>query len=367
MSECLIRISHLQKSFAEAEPLHDVTAQVFRGDVISVVGPSGTGKSTLLRCLNGLEKPTGGGLEVLGTDMLSKGADICAVRQRTGMVFQDFCLFDHLTCLENVMAAPMDLKKMTRPEAEARARRLLESVGLGGREEAFPSELSGGQKQRAAIARALAMDPEILLMDEPTSALDPAMVGEVREVIRRLARTGITLIIVTHELSFARDVSSRVWFLCEGEIYEEGSPEEIFDHPRREKTRDFISESRKLTLDIHVSDFSMEAVMSRMRSFLVRSNANEREVFRLQNLFEELFVINLMRLLPKETEVAMTLLAGPSPRLELSWRGAEIDPLFYADEISHRIIQSIADCTYDSHDGENRLTAAVRQEAGHEE
>ena len=236
----MISVSHLRKSFDGVQVLKDVNAEIGRGEVISIIGPSGTGKSTFLRCLNRLETPDGGRILVDGTDVTDPKTDIPAVRRRMGMVFQNFNLFGNLTVIGNIMAAQCDLLGKTPAEARAKAMELLDRVGLSEKADALPDELSGGQKQRIAIARALAMDPEILLFDEPTSALDPTMVGEVLAVIKNLAKTGMTMLIVTHEMSFARDVSTRIFFMDEGVIYEEGSPDEVFNRPRRPRTVEFV-------------------------------------------------------------------------------------------------------------------------------
>jgi len=238
----MITISHLKKSYGNVHVLKDVNATVNKGDVISIIGPSGTGKSTFLRCLNRLETPDGGSIKVDGIEVTDPKCDISAVRRKMGMVFQNFNLFGNLTVLENVMAAPVDLLGKSREEAKAKALELLDRVGLKDKADALPDELSGGQKQRIAIARALAMDPEILLFDEPTSALDPTMVGEVLEVIRDLAKSGMTMLIVTHEMGFARDVSTRIFYMDQGGIYEEGLAHEIFTCPKRPRTVDFIGQ-----------------------------------------------------------------------------------------------------------------------------
>ena len=236
----LISVAHLRKSFNGVAVLKDVNAEIAKGEVISIIGPSGTGKSTFLRCLNRLETPDGGSIVVDGTDVLDPHADIPAVRRKMGMVFQNFNLFGNLTILGNVMAAQCDLLKKTPAEAKKKAMDLLGRVGLANKADALPDELSGGQKQRVAIARALAMDPQILLFDEPTSALDPTMVGEVLEVIKGLAKTGMTMLIVTHEMGFARDVSTRVFYMDQGVVYENGSPTEIFNHPKKPRTVEFV-------------------------------------------------------------------------------------------------------------------------------
>ena len=238
----MITVKHLQKSYNGVQVLKDVNAEIKKGEVISIIGPSGTGKSTFLRCLNRLESPDGGSIVVDGVDVTDPKTDIPSVRQKMGMVFQSFNLFGNLTVLGNIMAAPCDLLKMPEAEAKRRAMELLDRVGLASKADALPDNLSGGQKQRIAIARALAMNPEILLFDEPTSALDPTMVGEVLSVMRDLARSGMTMLIVTHEMGFARDVSTRVFYMDQGVVYEDGTPTEVFNHPKKERTVDFVGQ-----------------------------------------------------------------------------------------------------------------------------
>ena len=238
----MISVSHLRKSYNGVTVLKDVNAEIEKGEVISVIGPSGTGKSTFRRCLNRLETPDGGRIVVDGQDVTDPKTDIPAVRRKMGMVLQNFNLFGNLTVIGNIMAAQCDLLKKTPAEAKAKAMELLARVGLAEKANALPDELSGGQKQRIAIARALAMDPDILLFDEPTSALDPTMVGEVLAVIKDLAKTGMTMMIVTHEMGFARDVSTRIFFMNEGIIYEEGAPDAIFNHPAKPKTIEFVGQ-----------------------------------------------------------------------------------------------------------------------------
>ena len=238
----MISVRHLQKSFNGVAVLRDVNAEIAKGEVISIIGPSGTGKSTFLRCLNRLETPDGGSIVVNGVDVTDPKADLAAVRREMGMVFQNFNLFGNLTILGNIMAAQCDLLGISKEAEKAKALELLGRVGLANKADALPDELSGGQKQRVAIARALAMDPEILLFDEPTSALDPTMVGEVLAVIKDLAKTGMTMLIVTHEMGFARDVSTRVFYMDEGVIYEDGTPADVFNAPKKPKTVDFVGQ-----------------------------------------------------------------------------------------------------------------------------
>ena len=238
----MISVRHLRKSFNGVAVLKDVNAEIEKGEVISIIGPSGTGKSTFLRCLNRLETPDGGSIVVNGVDVTAPDADLASVRRRMGMVFQSVNLFGNLTILGNIMAAQCDILGVPKDAAKLKALELLGRVGLANKADALPDELSGGQKQRVAIARALAMDPEILLFDEPTSALDPTMVGEVLAVIKDLAKTGMTMLIVTHEMGFARDVSTRVFYMDEGVVYEDGSPADIFNAPKKPRTVDFVGQ-----------------------------------------------------------------------------------------------------------------------------
>ncbi|WUN59682.1 amino acid ABC transporter ATP-binding protein [Rhodococcus sp. NBC_00294] len=230
----------LKKSFGDLEVLKGLDVDVHSGEVVCVIGPSGSGKSTFLRCLNKLEDITGGTVVVDGFDLTDPKVNLDSVRQHIGMVFQHFNLFPHMSVIENVMLAPVETKKSDKSKARENAVRLLAQVGLADKENAKPAQLSGGQKQRVAIARALAMDPDIMLFDEATSALDPEMVGEVLQVLRDLAKGGMTMVVVTHEMGFAREVSDRVIFMAEGYIVEEGSPDDLFGNPQHERTKDFL-------------------------------------------------------------------------------------------------------------------------------
>lgn len=236
----MITVKNLKKNFGDLTVLKGIDVTIEKGECVVVIGPSGSGKSTFLRCLNRVEEPDGGEIDIEGTDLLSPHTDINEMRQRIGMVFQHFNLFPHKTILENVTLAPIKLKKMPQKEAEDAALDLLRRVGIEDKASVYPSTLSGGQKQRVAIARSLAMNPQVMLFDEPTSALDPEMVGEVLDVMKNLAKEGMTMVVVTHEMGFAKEVANRVLFMADGVILEEGTPEEIFEHPQHERTKAFI-------------------------------------------------------------------------------------------------------------------------------
>lgn len=237
----MIKVNNLNKKFGKLHVLKGIDNNIKKGEVVVVIGPSGSGKSTFLRCLNLLEVPTDGQIIFEGTDITSKDSDINNLRQKMGMVFQQFNLFPHLSILENITLAPKKLKKMSNEEAEKVAYKLLKRIGLEDKAKDYPSSLSGGQKQRIAIARALAMSPDVMLFDEPTSALDPEMVGEVLEVMKDLAREGMTMVVVTHEMGFAKEVGDRVLFMDGGVIVEEGTPEELFNNPKNDRTKNFLS------------------------------------------------------------------------------------------------------------------------------
>ena len=287
----IIRIKGLKKSYGTFSVLRDITVDVHKGEVISIIGPSGTGKSTFLRCLNLLETPTSGSILINGEDILSPQADVPMLRRRMGMVFQSFNLFNGISVLDNICLAPIQLLGKSRDEAEQRARELLQMVGLAERANAFPDQLSGGQKQRVAIARALAMDPEILLFDEPTSALDPTMVSEVLGVMTRLAREGMTMIVVTHEMRFARQVSSRVLFFAEGVVYEDGTPDQLFENPQRERTMQFIKQIHETTFAIETEQFDWYAMMAQMEQFCQQQNLSRQQCASVLHVLDETFAI----------------------------------------------------------------------------
>ncbi|MBR1633461.1 MAG: ATP-binding cassette domain-containing protein [Lachnospiraceae bacterium] len=284
----MIEIRNLKKEYKIVTPLKDVSVKIGDGDVISVIGPSGTGKSTLIRCINLLEKPTSGHIFVDGEEITARGADVKRIRQKMGMVFQSFNLFGHLTVIENLMLAPMDILKKDRQEAYDKGMELLRRVGLAEKALSYPDELSGGQKQRVAIARTLAMDPEVILLDEPTSALDPTMVSEVQAVIRDLSKTGKTMMIVTHEMNFAKAISNRVFYMDEGGIYEEGSPEEIFDHPKKERTRRFIRKLKVFEKVIDSKDYDFIGFGAELDMYLMQNDVTSEVKYRIRLAIEEL-------------------------------------------------------------------------------
>ena len=288
----MIQVSHLKKTYSNGlQVLRDVNATIGRGEVISIIGPSGTGKSTFLRCLNLLESPSGGSIIVDGQDLLSKKTDVAKIRQKMGMVFQSFNLFNHLSIMDNLCIGPVKLLGKSRKEAEERAMELLSMVGLAEKANAMPSQLSGGQKQRIAIARCLSMNPEIILFDEPTSALDPTMVSEVLGVIRTLAKQGMTMVIVTHEMRFARDVRTRIFYMDQGVVYEEGTPEQIFEHPREERTRVFINRIRDYHYIIRSPRYDLYELQAGMMQFCAKYFLSQLVQFNVQLLTEEVLQI----------------------------------------------------------------------------
>ena len=303
----MISVKHLSKVFKNGDQeltvLRDVNCEINRGEVIAIIGPSGAGKSTFLRCLNRLEEPDGGQIEIDGVNILDRKADVNLLRRKMGMVFQSFNLFEHLSVLDNVTLCPRTLLGQQRPDAEAKGRELLQLVGLSDKAGSLPCELSGGQKQRAAIARCLAMNPEIILFDEPTSALDPTMVSEVLSVIRRLAREGMTMAIVSHEMQFVRSVSTRVFFMNEGVIYEEGTPEQIFEYPQRPATIAFINRIRTLSFTCADRNFDLYGMFGKIGVFCNKYGLGETVLMKVQHVIEEM----LCQIMPFNGPVALAL------------------------------------------------------------
>ena len=339
----MISVKHLRKEFPEATPLKDVCTEIEKGDVISIIGPSGTGKSTLLRCLNLLEKPTSGEILLEGEPITEKNAHL--VRRRMGMVFQSFNLFPHMTVIENIMKGPVELLGKSRQEAYDRGIELLRSVGLADRALRFPDELSGGQKQRVAIARTLAMEPEIVLFDEPTSALDPTMVGEVLAVIRKLAKDGLTMMIVTHEMNFARDVSTRVFYMDQGVIYEEGTPNEIFNHPQKERTRQFIKRLKVLEENITSREYDFIGINTRLEEFGRKHMMDQKTIHGAQTVFEELCVQTILPQLGNDIRMRITLEyseASGHAQMRIFHNAKDFDPITCSDDLSMLLVNHAA-------------------------
>ncbi len=361
VGETIITIEHLKKAFTQSTPLKDVNADIKRGEVITIIGPSGTGKSTLLRCINRLETPTDGKVVVFGEDTGDKSTDLPLLRRRMGMVFQSFNLFSHLTVIENVMIAPVTLKKMSPQEAYVKGMRLLKMVGMGEKALNYPDEMSGGQKQRVAIARTLAMDPDIVLFDEPTSALDPTMVGEVLSVIKELANKGLTMMIVTHEMSFARDVSTRIFYMDEGEIYEQGTPSEVFDNPKRDKTRAFVNKLKVLSFTISTPDYDFIAMTEKLKQFGEKHLLERRKTESLIRAFEEICAMNII---PQNSEYEVTVTTEYSEKtsqlkMRFTWGGVEFNPLVDGDQLSVTLVKAfISDSEFKREENKNILTVS---------
>lgn len=358
----MISTRHLKKEYPNVTPFFDVNVEIEKGEVISIIGPSGTGKSTLLRCLNLLETPTAGEIIVDGEVITAKGTDVSAVRRKMGMVFQSFNLFSHLTVIENIMLGPVDLLKRSRQEAYDEGLRLLATVGLTEKALNYPDELSGGQKQRVAIARALAMKPEIILFDEPTSALDPTMVGEVLTVIRSLAQEGLTMLIVTHEMKFARDVSTRVFYMDEGGIYEDGPPEQIFDNPQRERTRAFVKQLKTFEREIKSPTFDFIEVSTGIEEFGRKQLLSQRQINNLQLVFEELCVQTLLgrdEALPMRFSASVSELDG-SCEAVVCYGGPLYNPFTeQANELPIRLVLGLTKKHAWSGDNGNQITLAL--------
>ena len=286
----MIKIINISKKFGNLKVLENVSTQIAKGECIGLIGPSGTGKSVFLRTIAMLEKPDCGEIFINGTEITKKGIDINKIREKMGMVYQGFHLFSHLNVVDNITLAPIKVKKQDKIVAEKKAMELLSMVGLNDKAKSFPHELSGGQQQRIAIARCLAMEPEILLFDEPTSALDPTMTSEVLAIIRKLTTMGLTMIIVTHEMNFAKDVSNRIFFMDEGGIYEEGTPVDIFENPKRERTKAFINKLKVFSFEIYSKGFDMVTMNVQIEIFCRKYNIDLKKIYHIQLLLEELIL-----------------------------------------------------------------------------
>ena len=344
----MLSIRNLNKSFDGNVILNNLSLEIADGETVVIIGGSGEGKSTFLRCINRLIEPDSGEILLDGENLLAPGTDINRIRRKMGMVYQHFNLFSHLNVLENIILAPMKVAGVSRADAVAEARQLLAKVGMSGRESAMPADLSGGQKQRVAIARTLAMHPEIILFDEPTSALDPTMVDEVESVIRSLAEDGITSVIVTHDLRFARRVASRVIFLADKCICEDGTPKQVFDHPANVQTQRFLYRSRMYETELTPATLDLYALQSELRAFLRRYEFEKKQERLLPVLCDELLYPVLMHTEKPATSACLRLLCSETSTrhtIFISFRGVSDDPLGepYLDELNLKLLNNYAD------------------------
>ena len=363
----MIRIEHLRKEYPKAIPLKDVNVEIRKGDVISVIGPSGTGKSTLIRCINMLDPPTSGKIFIDDEEITAKGCDIARLRRKMGMVFQHFNLFPHMTVIENIMTAPVDLLGKTKQEAYDKGMELLRTVGLADKALSYPNDLSGGQKQRVAIARTLAMEPEIILFDEPTSALDPTMIGEVQAVIRDLAKRGTTMIIVTHEMKFAREICNRVFYMDQGEVYEDGPPEQIFDNPQKERTRQFIRRLKVLEYTIDSKDFDFIGLNTKIEEFGRKHRISQKTIYNIQSYVEEMCVQILLPQMDNLFEMLITLEYSEEKdeaNVVIRYDGNGFDPLQTENELSLLLAKKATESIVYQAEPENvlynRVSAEIR-------
>ena len=362
----MIRIEHLRKEYPTAVPLKDVNIEIHKGDVISVIGPSGTGKSTLIRCINLLDQPTSGKIFIDDEEITAKGADVARIRRKMGMVFQHFNLFPHMTVIENIMSAPMDLLGKSKQEAYDKGIALLRKVGLADKALNYPDVMSGGQKQRVAIARTLAMEPEIILFDEPTSALDPTMIGEVQAVIRDLAKQGTTMIIVTHEMKFAREICNRVFYMDEGGVYEDGSPEQIFDNPQKERTRQFIRHLKVLEYPITSKNFDFIGFNTQIEEFGRKHRISQRSIYNIQAFIEEMCVQIILPQLQNPFEMLVTIEYSEElddADVAIRYNGESFDPMQTDNTLSLLLAKKVTENISYSFDAEqvlpNRVDAQI--------
>ena len=358
----MIELVHLEKRYGNATPLADVNAVINDGDVVSIIGPSGTGKSTLIRCIDMLERPTGGKIILDGENICAHRYDVTKARRKMGMVFQSFNLFGHLNAIENVMQAQIDILKRPKSEAYETGMKLLKRVGLADKKDNYPDELSGGQKQRVAIARTLATDPEVILFDEPTSALDPTMVGEVQSVIRSLTDTDKTMLIVTHEMNFARAICNRVFYMDQGGIYEDGAPDQIFDNPQRDLTRRFIRKLKVLEIEIDSPSFDFLNAESEIDGYCQQNNVPSRAKYLIQLAFEEL-TLHILRPVLDYAQVLITVEHSEQDgdtEITASYGGERFDPAEDGDDFSYNVLRSTVRDLSHAYDPEKERTNTVK-------
>lgn len=336
MKECIIKVENLRKEFPGVTPIEELSTKIYRGDVISIIGPSGTGKSTFLRCINGLEKPTSGHIFINDIDITEPKCDLSRIRKQVGMVFQSFNLFDNLDVLDNVAVPQIQILGKSRDAAEHDAMEILARLGMDEKAGSFPDELSGGQKQRVAVARAIAMNPEVLMFDEPTSALDPTRTREVQNIIRLLVERGITILIVTHDMRFAREVSNRVFYMDEGGICEDGAPEQIFDNPVKEMTRKFIKHIQSIELTVDSTEFNINDFMDKLSLFAKNSSLDRKHIHMTQVMFEELVLVQLVHMRKRFSKINVSISYSQSEHwleMVLVYGGAEYNPLEMPDKV----------------------------------
>ena len=358
----MIELVHLEKKYNHVTPLSDVNAVINDGEVISIIGPSGTGKSTLIRCINMLEPPTGGKIILDGENICDPKYDITKAQRKMGMVFQSFNLFGHLNVIENIMQAQIDILNRPKNEAYETGMNLLRRVGLADKEKNYPDELSGGQKQRVAIARTLAMDPKVILFDEPTSALDPTMVGEVQRVIRDLTHMDKTMMIVTHELNFARAISDRVFYMDKGGIYEEGTPEQIFENPQKDLTRRFIRKLKVLELNVKNPFFDFAGAGTQIDRYCLQNDIAPRTKYRIHLTFEEM-TTNLLRPVLEYTPLLITVEYSEKDggtEITATYGGGEFNPKDHGDGFAYKVLQSAVNNLSYEYDPEAKQPNIVR-------
>ena len=345
----MIVVNHLRKEFGSIVPLKDINTVINDGEIISIIGPSGTGKSVFIRCLNRLETPTSGQILVDGVDITDHKCRISDIRKKMGMVFQSFNLFENMSVIRNVMQPPMDILGISSQDAYDRGMEILQMVGMESRADQYPDMLSGGQKQRVAIARTLSMDPDVILFDEPTSALDPAMVGEVQAIIARLAKMGKTLLIVTHDMDFARAISTRIFYLDQGIIYEDGTPEEIFEHPKKERTHRFVNSSKCFDITINSKDYDFQTASETIIRYGYNKALSPRVMYKLQAAFEELCQQILLPALPSP-KINFYVTHDESQnrmRVAVQYNGETFDPEDTDNKLSLSILNGfITDSSY---------------------
>lgn len=369
----MIRVQGLSKRFGDLVVLKDVHVHIRKGECVALIGPSGAGKSVFLRSLAMLTPPDNGRIFINGVDVTRKGTDLDRVREKMGMVYQGFHLFQHLDVLDNITLAPRWVKKQRRETAEEKARELLSLVGLAQKARSYPRELSGGQQQRIAIARCLAMEPEIMLLDEPTSALDPTMAREVLAIIRKLIKMDLTLLIVTHEMNFAREAADRVLYLDEGGVYEEGTAADIFERPQKEKTRAFITRLKTFNYEIHSLDFDMVSMNAQIEVFGLKYHMTSRQISRIQLVLEELIMeIFKSCYTERPPDMAFTVAYAQEAdeiSISLTYAAENFDPFLYAgekDDLDHLgmvIVGNLVKGREHSFDcGQNRISLKLKNE-----